>query len=73
MKFLGTCNLRRGLPWPNRYSGCTTNVYNLDAYAGVRGFDPETSSRYRAEASARPMPSSHQVTAIMPGYFGCTN
>ena len=30
-----------GRPLPNRYSGCTTNVYNLDAYAGARGFDPE--------------------------------
>ena len=33
----------------------------------------EASSRYSAPASARPMPSSNQVTATIPGYFGCTN
>ena len=34
---------------------------------------PEASSRYRTPASACPMHSSHQVTATIPGYFGCTN
>ena len=29
-----------GRPWPNRYSSCTTNVYNLDDYAGAHGFNP---------------------------------
>ena len=37
--FIG--NIKVGRPWPYRYSSCTTNVYNLDAYAGARGFDPE--------------------------------
>ena len=26
-----------------------------------------------ARPGARPMPSSHQVTATIPGYFLCTN
>ena len=33
-------NYKYGRPWPNRYSSCTTNIYQLDAYAGAR-FDPE--------------------------------
>ena len=37
---------------PNRYSGCTTNIYKLDAYAGARGFDPEL----RQYASRVPSP-----------------
>ena len=43
---------KRGRPWPNRYSGCTTNIYQLDAYAGAHRFNPEL----RQYASRVPTP-----------------
>ena len=66
-------------------AGAAGEVYSSMAHILKPGFPPnvwvlvymaltpEASSRYRAPASARPMPSSHKVTATISGYFGCTN
>ena len=58
-----------GRLWPNQYSGCTTNVYKLDAYAGARKFNPEL----RQYASRVPSPCGLTVVEISPVLSGIDN